>query len=138
MNRLLSKFALVLLVSAATAFTAFAGKVTGTIRNGTNGKPGAGLDVILIQLQGGMQGIATVKSDAQGRFTIDNPAIGSGPMLIRVPYKGVNYHQPLTPGTTTLNVEIFEPTSNPSSVSVTQHDIVLQPSSGMLLLGEEF
>jgi hypothetical protein len=132
------KFSALIAAIVFSSAVSFAGTVTGTIRNGTNGKPGSGLDVILIQLQGGMQGIATVKSDAQGRFTIDNPAIGSGPMLIRVPYKGVNYHQPLTPGTATISVEIFEPTSNPSSVTVTQHDIVLQPSSGMLLLGEEF
>jgi hypothetical protein len=129
-------------LSAAALFLismpSFAGTVSGTIRNGTNGKPGAGLDVILIQLQGGMQGVATVKSDAQGHFTIDNPAIGSGPMLIRVPYKGVNYHQPLTPGMSAVSVDIFEPTSNPSAIAITQHDIVVQPSKGSLLLGEEF
>ncbi len=123
---------------ACFASSSFAGTVSGTIRNGTNGKPGVGLDVILIQLQGGMQGVATVKSDAQGRFTLDNPAIGAGPMLVRVPYKGVNYHQPLTPGMTSISIEIFEPTSDASSISVTQHDIVLQPSNGNLLLGEEF
>jgi hypothetical protein len=138
MNRLLSKFALVLLVSAATAFAAFAGKVTGTIHNGTNNKPGAGLDVILIQLQGGMQPIVTVKSDAQGHFTIDRPEIGSGPMLLRVPYKGVNYHQPLTPGTSTISIEIFEATGDKSAVAVTQHDVVVQPSGANLLVGEEY
>jgi hypothetical protein len=138
MKSSLTRFALVLLISAATAFSAFAGKVTGTIHNGTNNKPGAGLDVILIQLQGGMQPLTTVKSDAQGRFTIDRPEIGSGPMLLRVPYKGVNYHQPLTPNMATVNIEIFEATGDQSAVSVTQHDVVVQPSGSNLLVGEEY
>jgi hypothetical protein len=138
MKSLLAKFALVLLMSAATAFSAFAGKITGTIHNGTNNKPGAGLDVILIQLQGGMQPLTTVKSDAQGHFTIDRPEIGQGPMLLRVPYKGVNYHQPLTPNMATVNIEIFETTGELSAVSVTQHDVVVQPSGANLLVGEEY
>jgi hypothetical protein len=138
MNRFLLKFALILLTAGVTAAAALAGSVTGTIHNGTNNKPGAGLEVILIQLQGGMQPITTVKSDARGRFTIDRPEIGSGPMLLRVPYKGVNYHQPLTPGMSTVNVEIFEATSDISAVSVTQHDVVVQPSGSNLLVGEEY
>ncbi|MGB9405536.1 MAG: hypothetical protein WCA98_18525, partial [Candidatus Acidiferrales bacterium] len=63
--------ALVCSLSGAAA----GGTLTGTIHNGTNGKPGANLDVILIQLQGGMQPVATVKSDAQGNFRFDRPEI---------------------------------------------------------------
>ena len=106
-----------LLALALCATATFAGTVTGTIHNGTNNKPGANLDVILIQLQGGMQPVATVKSDAQGHFKIDRPEIGAAPMLIRVPYHGVNYHQPLTPNTPTVDVEIFEVTADLSAVS---------------------
>ena len=138
MNRLLSKFGITLGLAAITASAALAGSVTGTIHNGTNNKPGANLDVILIQLQGGMQPVATVKSDAQGHFLIDRPEIGGAPMLVRVPYKGVNYHQPLPPGTSTINVEIFEATSDLSSVEISQHDVVVQPSGTSLLVGEEF
>jgi hypothetical protein len=138
MNLRLSKLVVLLAAVALSCLALFAGTVTGTIRNGTNGKPGAGLDVILIQLQGGMQQVATVKSDAEGHFTLSNAAIGSGPMLIRVPYRGVNYHTPLTPGTPSVSVEIFDPTDKPSAISITQHDIVVQPSGSTLVLGEEF
>ena len=138
MNSRLSKFVVLVAAVLAAASISCAGTVSGTIRNGTNGKPGAGLDVILIQLQGGMQQVATVKSDAEGHFTLTNAAIGSGPMLIRVPYRGVNYHTPLTPGTPSVSVEIFDPTDKPSTISITQHDIVVQPSSSTLVLGEEF
>jgi len=132
------KIAAVVIGTIALAATAAAGTVKGTIHNGTNGKAGANLDVILIQLQGGMQPVATVKSDAQGHFQIDRPEIGQAPMLIRVPYKGVNYHQPLPPGTANVDVEIFEVTGDASSVSVSQHDVVVQPSGANLLVGEEY
>jgi len=45
-----------------------AGTVHGTVNNGTTGKPGAGVEVILIQLQGGMQPIANTKTDGAGQL----------------------------------------------------------------------
>ena len=54
-----------------------AGTVHGTVKNGTTGKPGAGIEVILIQLQGGMQPVANTQSNAQGEFTFDNPGLGT-------------------------------------------------------------
>jgi hypothetical protein len=50
--------------------TAAAGTVTGVIHNGTDGKIAAGVDVILIQLQVGMQPVVNTKSDAKGAHVI--------------------------------------------------------------------
>jgi hypothetical protein len=127
----------VLLLLAATG--AHAGTVSGVVHNGTNSnKPAAGVDVLLIQLQGGMQVVASTKTDAEGRYHIDNPAIGAGPMLIRAVYRGVNFHQPLTPGTSTVDVTVYEPTTNPLSVQVPLRLIVFQPSGDKLMVGEEY
>jgi hypothetical protein len=60
-----------------------AGTVHGTVKNGTTGKPAAGIEVILIQLQGGMQPVANTKSDSNGEFTFDNAGLGAQPMLVR-------------------------------------------------------
>ena len=43
--------------------------------------------MILIQLQGGMQPVANTKTDAQGHYSFDNPALGAAPMLIRAVYQ---------------------------------------------------
>ncbi|MGA8367722.1 MAG: carboxypeptidase regulatory-like domain-containing protein, partial [Candidatus Acidiferrales bacterium] len=112
-----------LLASASSA-----GTVTGTIRNGTTGKPAAGVDVILIQLQGTMQPVANTTTDSEGHYHFDNPVLGTAPMLIRAVYRGVNYHEPVPPGTTTADVEVFEPTDKPNAFSVTARAIILQPS----------
>jgi hypothetical protein len=142
MNRAVAakfQYALVCLSFLLSGAVAHAGTVTGTIRNGTNdNKPAAGVDVVLIQLQGGMQSVATTKSDAGGRYKLDSPAIGSGPMLIRAIYRGVNYHQPLTPGTASVDVTVFEPTSDPKAIQIPLRLLVFQPSGDKLMIGEEY
>jgi hypothetical protein len=134
--RIILRVACVFLVAAATAQ---AGTVSGVVHNGTNGnKPAAGVDVLLIQLQGGMNVVASTKSDAQGLYHIDNPAIGAGPMLIRAVYRGVFFHQPLTPGTSTVDVTIYEPTTNPNALQVPLRLLVFQPNGDKLMVGEEY
>jgi hypothetical protein len=120
------------------AAASFAGTVTGTVINGTTGKPAAGVDVILIQLQGTMQPVAQTKTDAEGHYTLDHPALGAGPMLIRAVYRGVNYHEPATPGKTTVNIQVFEPTDKAGAFAVTAHAIILQPEGSDLVVGEEY
>lgn len=135
--------ALARLLAAAMLFCALAsyvraGTVTGTVTNGTTGKPTAGVDVILIQLQGTMQPVAQTKTDASGHYQLDNPALGNGPMLIRAVYRGVNYHEPATPGKTTVDIEVFEPTEKPSAFSVTGRAIILEPGDSGLVVDEEY
>ena len=129
---------LLLVAIAALATTATAGTLNGTVKNGTTGQVAAGADVILIQLQGGMQPVANTKTDAQGQFHFDNPQLGTGPMLVRVVYKGVNYHEPITPGKMSATIEVFEPTSDPKSFNIANHAIILQPNGADLMVGEEY
>jgi hypothetical protein len=117
---------------------ALAATVHGTVNNGTTGKPGAGVEVVLIQLKGGMQPVANTKTDASGNFTFDNPNIGAQPMLIRAAYKGVNFHQPLPPGKDSISVEVFEPTGDAKTISVPSHVIIFQPNGSSLIVGEEY
>jgi hypothetical protein len=127
-----------LLVFAAAFSVSAAGTVSGAVNNGTTNAPVRGTEVILMQLQGGMEPVATTKTDASGHFTITNDALGSGPMLLRVPYKGVLYHEPITPGATTANVTVYEPTTDAHSFAVTTRAIVIQPKGSDLLVGEEY
>jgi hypothetical protein len=121
-----------------TSASILAGTLTGTVKNGTSGKAAAGVDVILIQLQGGMQPVASTKSDGQGHFQFTHADIGAAPMLVRAVYHGVNYHEPVPPGKTTADIEVFEPTDKPGTYTVTNHAVIIQPSGADLLVGEEF
>jgi hypothetical protein len=136
-RRCASFFSASLLLSAL-ATSAFGGTVTGTVRNGTTGKPAAGVEMILIQLQGTMQPVANTKTDADGHYKFDHPGLGTGPMLIRAVYRGVNYHEPATPDKTTVDVQVYEPTDKASAISVTVHAIIVQPNGPDLAVTEEY
>jgi hypothetical protein len=138
MKKSLYLFAGLMLCLLAAAPPASAGTLSGVVRNGTTGSVVSGQDVILISLQGGMQPVATVKTDAQGRYNFDRPEIGGGPLLVRVPYRNVNYHQSVPPGTATADVEVFEPTASFASLALVNHVIIFQPNGAVLVVGEEF
>ncbi len=132
------KISLAGVLYCALASAALAGTVSGTVMNGTTGKLASGVQVILIQLMGGMKPVATTKTDAQGHYQFDNPLLGQGPMLLRAIYRGVMYHEPVTPGTNTVNIDVFEPTSKVSAIDVTAHAIIVQPNGPNLTVDEEY
>jgi hypothetical protein len=118
--------------------SARAGTLHGTVKNGTTGKTSPSVDVILIQLQGGMQPVANSKTDAQGQFSFDYPALGAQPMLVRAVYKGINFHQPVPPGSSSVEVSIFEPSKDAKIIAVASRIVFFQPSGDHLTVAEEY
>ncbi len=135
--RLVAQFVLGVCLLTPFSFV-YGATVHGTVKNGTTGKPAADVEVILIQLQGGMQPVLNSKTDAQGQFTFDYPAIGTQPMLVRAVYRGINFHQPLPPGQNQIQVEVFEPSKDPKTISVGTHFVIFQPNGATLEVGEEY
>jgi len=125
-------------LSLVPLLTAQAGTVHGVVKNGTNGQVASGIDVILIQLQGGMQPVANVKTDSQGKFSFENPSLGAQPMLVRAVFHGVNFHQPVPPGKSDIEVEVFEPTQDAKTIAVPSHIVIVQPNGTNLVVGEEY
>jgi hypothetical protein len=115
-----------------------AGTVRGTVMNGTTGKAAAGIDLVLIQLQGGMQEVAHSKSGAQGEFTFDHPGLGAQPMLVRAVYHGVNFNHAVPPGTSTAQVDIYETTKDAKTINVPSHVVIFQPNGTTMIVGEEY
>src|SRR6267143_3545195 len=115
-----------------------AGTVRGTVTNGTTGKAAAGIELILIQLQGGMQEVAHSKSGAQGEFTFDHPGLGAQPMLVRAVYHGINFNHALPPGTSTAQLDIYEPSKDAKTINVPSHVVVFQPNGATMIVGEEY
>ena len=124
-------FALTLISNPASATT-----FTGTVHNGTTGKLGAGVDVVLLSLQNDMQSVANAKTDAQGKFQLNYNSTGQMPMLVRAIYKGMFFHSMLPPGVSTVDVQIFEPSTNPSTVQMPTRLLVFRPSGSTLIVDE--
>ena len=115
-----------------------AGTVRGTVNNGTTGKPAAGVDLTLVQPMGGMQELAHTKSGAQGEFTFDHPNLGTQPMLVRATYHGIHFNTMAPPGSSTIQVDIYEPSEDAKTIHVPSHVVIFQPNGATLLVGEEY
>jgi hypothetical protein len=114
--------------------------VDGTVMNGTTGKSQPSVLVTLVQPGSqGMQTLATVKSDSEGKFKIDKD-IPPGPALIQAVYQGVLYTLVLPPGgpTTGVHVKIYDTTTKPGVAKISQHMILVEPNANSLNIGETF
>ena len=101
---------------------ASAQSITGTVTNGTTGKPSVGDNVALLSLAQGMQEIASTKSDASGHFSLPAPADQRTPNMVRVTHQGVNYFPPggpLMPGTSTTDITVYDAAKTVEGVSQT-------------------
>jgi hypothetical protein len=97
---------LLALMSAAPGLVLAEGQITGRVINGTTNQPAAGQEVDLLMPRGGMQQVGSVRTDAQGQFTISGPQIDQGSFyLLQTTYAGMDYHAPVQ----------FDPTGNASA-----------------------
>jgi hypothetical protein len=123
--------ALLLLSSLAAAQT-----LTGTVKNGTTGKPAAGDDVILLSLSQGMEEAGRTKSDAKGNFTFKLDT--QGPHLIRVIHQEVTYHRMAPPGTTSVEVQVYDVGKKVEGIEVVADIMRLQAGQGQLQVERTF
>ncbi len=111
---------LLIAILTAVFFAALASAqtLTGTVKNGTTNKPAVGDDVVLLSLAQGMQEAGRTTTDAKGNFTLKLDDAGS-PHLIRAIHQGVTYHHMAPPGTTSVEVEVYDVSKKLDAVSVT-------------------
>ncbi|HEX6905868.1 MAG TPA: carboxypeptidase regulatory-like domain-containing protein, partial [Terriglobales bacterium] len=110
---------------------AFADTLTGTVTNGTNGKPSSGDDVVLIKLAQGMQEAGRTKTNSKGNFSLNVDNL-SEPHLVRVNHQGVNYFQPAPPGTNSVNLQVFDVSKKLKDISTTVDVMRFQAQNGQL------
>jgi hypothetical protein len=120
------RLSLALLAFAALTGSALAASITGTVINKTTNKPAGGDDVVLIRLAQGMQESTRAKTDKKGHFSLDVPDSDSM-HLVRVTHDKANYFQPVPPGTTNLDFEVY--TAEPKVEGVTGEADVLKIQS---------
>ena len=96
----------IVLAGLMLPLAAHATTVTGTVTDKTTGRPDSSDSVVLLSLSQGMQQVASVKPDAQGHFSINVP--DSSMHLIRVDHQQASYYEPVPPGTTHVNVTVYD------------------------------
>jgi hypothetical protein len=119
------------------ALAAAAQTLTGTVKNSTTGKPSAGDDVVLLKLSQGMEEAGRTKTDAKGQFTfkLDD---AQAPHLIRAIHQEVTYHRMAPPGTTSVELEVYDVGKKVEGIQVVADIMRVQVEQGQLEVIREF
>jgi hypothetical protein len=131
-DRIISAFALILLLtSLASAQT-----LTGSVKNSTTDKPAAGDDVVLLSLGQGMEEAGRTKTDAKGHFSFKLDA--QGPHLVRVIHQEVTYHRMAPPGTTSVEIEVYDVSKKVEGITIVADIMRFQAAQGQLQVERTF
>ena len=124
---------LALLLFAATTRAA---TITGTVTNGTNGKPSAGDNLVLIDVQAGMAETATTTTDAHGHYSLQSP--GMGTYLVRVNHQGGTYFIAAPQGGGPGDVTVYDVAPRVDGVAIDADMILVEAGGDMLRVHERY
>src|ERR1041385_4834765 len=110
---------------------AFAAQITGTVTNATTNKPSVGDEVVLLSLASGMDEVAKTKTDSQGHYMLNVPD-ENAQHLVRVSRQNVHYFKAAPPGTTTVDVTVYDAATQVEGLVTDARVFHLQASGGNL------
>ena len=132
--RLLFRRCLPVLFCASALPALAAANLTGTVTNRTTGKPASGDDVVLIRLQQTMQETTHTKTDAKGHFNL--PVPDDGMHQVRVTHDKGNYSQPVQPGATTVDLDVYNAAAQLDNVTTAVEELHVEATAGELHIVE--
>ncbi len=135
-NKREATFLIGLLLSLLFSTLAVAQTLTGTVKNATTNKPSAGDEVVLLSLGQGMEEAGRTKADAKGNFSFKLD--GQGPHLIRVIHQDVTYHRMAPPGTTSVEVEVYDVSKKVEGIQVIADIMRFQAGNGNMQVERTF
>ena len=124
--------AVFLLTSLAAAQT-----LSGSVKNSTTGKPAAGDEVVLLKLGQGMEEAGRAKTDSKGQFSFKLDDAQS-PHLVRAIHQDVTYHRMAPPGSTSVEVEVYDVAKKVDGINVIADIVRAQVEQGQLEIVREF
>ncbi|MEO8130147.1 MAG: carboxypeptidase-like regulatory domain-containing protein [Bryobacteraceae bacterium] len=126
------------LLAALLSAAVMSAAIDGTVTNKTSGKVQPGATVTLIKLGGGMETVATAKSDSQGKFTMAPDLQAGTPYLVQTLYQGVTYNKAIPPGSsaTGLTVDVYDSSPQGGDAKVAQHMVLFEPSGTDVTVNE--
>jgi hypothetical protein len=129
-HRPVRAFSALVLIALLTSFAA-AQTLTGTVKDATTNKPAAGDEVILLSLGQGMEEAGRTKTDAKGNFSfkLDN---AQAPHLVRAIHQDVTYHRMAPPGTTSVEVPVYDVGKKIDGIAVVADIMRVQAEQGQL------
>ena len=136
-SRRLSPHGFLVVLLCLLSGLASAQTLTGTVKNSTTGRPGAGDEVVLLSLGQGMEESGRTKADAKGNFSFKLDSAQS-PHLVRVIHQDVTYHRMAPPGTTSVEIEVFDVGKKVDGIEIVADVMRIQVEQGQLEVMRQF
>jgi hypothetical protein len=138
MKSIASRALPILFTSLVLVAVAHAGTLSGTVINRTTGKPEPNVALDLLSPTQNMTELATATSDAQGHFSVTKDSIGMAPVLIRATFRDVSFNTFAPPGRPSVDVEVYDISKDPKTITVPSHVIIFEPQDTKLVGAEEY
>ncbi len=122
-----------LLAAAAVADT-----LAGTVTNGTTGKPAAGVAVTLVDPMGGHGRGRNRQGGRAGTLHVRMLPPRKGPRLARAEKGGVNYFKMITPGSTSVDLSVYDAAASVEGISGSADVLRMQTEGATLQAVELF
>jgi hypothetical protein len=97
------------------ALPAVAANLTGTVTNGTTGKPSPGDTIAAVNMMQSMDEFTKATSDSSGVFHLALP--DDGQILLHVTHRGADYFKTLPPRASTIDVQVFDSAPKVSGIT---------------------
>ena len=125
---------LLVLLLALVPGPALAGEVSGTVSDGTEGRPAPGVEVVLID-PGKPEPLGRAVADAKGRFVFRNVAPGDyalGTSHLGVPYVRRDVRVEAGRPAVAADLEVFQTTTDASDVSIEGNHVLVEPEGDVV------
>jgi hypothetical protein len=111
--------------------------LSGSVKNATTNKPAAGDEVVLLKLGEGMEESGRTKTDSKGNFSfkLDD---AQAPHLVRAIHQEVTYHRMAPPGTTSVEVQVYDVAKKIEGIEVVADVMWIQIEKGQLEVIRKF
>jgi len=142
MRRCSTFLASVLLLIPLPAVLLAQGRIQGVVSNGTNGQPAANQTVQLLLPRGGMQRVASVTTDASGRFVFPSANIEPTSFyLVQASYQGVDYNAPAQfdpEGTANISITVYDSSASLPPLRIQSARVVIHAEGSKAHVQEMF
>jgi len=132
----------VLLLVCLPAVSLAQGRIQGTVSNGTDGQPAASQTVQLLLPRGGMQRVASVTTDASGRFVFPSANIDPTSFyLVQASYRGVDFNAPAQfdpEGTATISITVYDSSATVPPLRIQSARVVVHAQGSKAHVQEMF
>ena len=137
-----TSLASVLLLVSLPAVSPAQGRIQGVLSNGTIGQPAANQTVQLLLPRGGMQRVASVTTDASGRFVFPSANIDPTSFyLVQASYQGVDYNAPAQfdpEGTANISITVYDSSASRPPLRIQSARVVVHAQGSKAHVQEMF